>query len=273
MNSDGDILWLCVCDIYGTPKWVALDYGRDAPRDSNTLCCWHCDEAASPLVNDGTLGAAGNLTVEGTVGFQNPTPQGQAIVLSAAGSPSAYTAAGIAEPTTGLSVGFWVMLSEQTGGGVPGYIVSKSAQPATWPGTPLCFDVRLTNLNGSWTADVLTVAGLQTITVTTAEYRLIPGQFTRIGISYNVATGEMIAYRNGVIVGTVTVPAGPGRALDWQGHGRWYLGTHPSVIIGAPVSQQVSGIISLVRVYEGVQTQATALKVYGRGMGYLHESY
>jgi hypothetical protein len=271
-NPDGMVMWMCVPTLAGGWKWRALSYDRDSPVTLDTLCCWRMDEdSGAVLANSGTVGAPGNFTVEGNLALGYPTPQGHGVLCTAADSPSAYSAAGIAEPTTGFCAAVWICLSEQTGAATPGYIMAKSAQPATWPGTHTCFDIRVTNANGSWTIELLTVAGMQTLAITAADHRLIPGAFSRLGCNYDVATGVLTAYRNGVAVGTLTVAAGPGRAIDWQGHGRWYIGTHPSVLVGAPASQQVSGIVAVARVYSAAQPVDAWHKVFCRGMGYLNE--
>ncbi len=250
--SDLDAAWRCI-HTGGGYAWRLTTAPRAVPAGSPYLH-WPITNGSSitTVANTGSATSA-DLTLT-NVGFDRDDTTGTAFDGSGADNVYASGAAQKYPPGSAVTVAFRLKL--RTTNTNYGRLLTRAYRTSGWtsPYSPL--SIRQDPSGAGRLAIDITVgadgAGAVASYLVSASYLLPRGRWCSVVVTHDGATGDLLVYLDGVLVGTFTTTVA---AIDWNSAvaGKWYLlgNEHES-------GTGTNGLMADVRVYPVVQTAAWA---------------
>lgn len=197
--------------------------------DSNDVCVWLCNDTGTSILNSGTAGASGHLTLGGGTDLipgGAPSVFGEKALVtpgsltSKASYISPNPATSNIEPALPISLSGWFFLRNQLNS--QNYLISpmknyRTAQN-TWTG-PFSWGIIGFSSAATWGAIIIISGGQQTLSIAD-NFPLPFGRWCHIGMTYDGVNQR--AYLNGDLAGS-TARSG---AIDYGTHGPWAIGSN-----------------------------------------------
>jgi hypothetical protein len=142
-------------------------------------------------------------------------------------------------------------------------IVAKNPTLGGWGAPWLQSELYLNDATGTVAFAASTTAINGVALISPAADKLVVGTWAHIAATYTSSTGNIILYKNGDNIATVTLSSSG--VLYWGTHGQWMIGGNDQA--GAGVTSVFQGIIEDVRVENIVRSQSYLKTMYKRGMG------
>lgn len=237
--------------------------GTRVTPDNNDIVVWKLDEANAPFVNSSTStsapsGAVSNITtLSGTILRQQPSPfapngTNSSIYFTAnnSGSPRNFiSGANNFEPTFPITISWWVNLRLHNPTGFVQHVVNKQHTAGVWSGGTFSVWTMQNQSTGSSTYSIYSNG-----TAGTIQYWTMPlNTWCHVGATYDGTT-----FRNYLNGNLVQQWAATG-AINYGGHGPWFIGAIPSGS-GNPEESAVS--ICDIRIANVVRDQAYFQNIY-----------